>query len=164
MLHNKINISLKGEKMNHLFKLISIFLIVIGFSACSSKPTHLELVIKSSNDLNPDINRVSSPLMLTFYELESAENFLKYDYWTLMEDSGKNLSRDLISQAKYIITPNQEQTYKIRFDRDTRFLGVVANYRDIQNNSNWKHVINLEQEEYNFSELMLKKFSIERVE
>lgn len=150
--------------MKYLFSLLFALFITLGFSACSSKPTHIELVIKSGNDLNPDINRVSSPLMLSFYELESAENFMKYDYWTLMEDSGKNLNRDLISQTKHIIVPNQEQTYKIRFDKDARFLGVVANFREIQNDSSWKQVINLEEDEYNFSELKLEKFSIERVE
>ncbi|RXJ67324.1 type VI secretion system lipoprotein TssJ [Halarcobacter ebronensis] len=150
--------------MKNLLNLIVIVLVILGFNACSTKPTHIELVVESSNDLNPDINNVSSPLMLTFYELESAENFLKYDYWTLMEESGKNLSRDLISQTKHIITPNQKQTYKIRFDADTRFLGVVAQFRDIQNNTNWKQAINLEEDSYNYSELKLKKFTIERVE
>ncbi len=150
--------------MKYLLNIFLVLFIVLGFSACSSKPTHIELVVRTSNDLNPDINNVSSPLMLTFYELESAENFLKYDYWTLMEDSGKNLNRDLISQSKHIIIPNQQQTYKFAFDKDTRFLGIVANYREIQKSSDWKKVINLEQDEYNFSELKLEKFTIERVE
>ncbi|QDF28485.1 type VI secretion system lipoprotein TssJ [Halarcobacter anaerophilus] len=150
--------------MKYLYRLLVALFIMFSFNACSTKPTHIELVINSSNDLNPDINKVSSPLMLSFYELESAENFMKYDYWTLVEDSGKNLNRDLISQTKHIIVPNQQQTYKIRFDKDARFLGVVANFREIQNDSSWKQVINLDEDGYNFSELKLEKFSIERVE
>lgn len=150
--------------MKLLLKILSMGILTFGFSACSSKPTHLELVINSSNDLNPDVNNVSSPLMLTFYELESAENFMKYDYWTLMENSGKNLDRDLISQAKHIIVPYQKQTYKIVFDKDAAFLGVVGQFRNIQNKNNWKFVINLEKDSYNFSELKVHDYSIERVE
>lgn len=146
-----------------LKKILLLGIMSIFFTACATKPTHLELVINSSNDLNPDINNVSSPLMLTFYELESAENFIKYDYWTMMEESGKNLSRDLVSQAKHVIVPQQKQTYKIQFDKDTKFLGVVGQFRDIQNKSNWKYVIDLEKEKYNFSELKIYKYNIERV-
>jgi len=145
-------------------KLAIALLMIFILSGCSSKPTHLELVIKSSSDLNPDLNSVSSPLMLTFYELESAENFLKYDYWTLLAKSGKNLKHDLVSQAKHIITPQQEQTYKIVFDKNTKFLGVIGKFRNIENKSSWKYVINLEQEKYNYSELKIEKFNIERVE
>jgi type VI secretion system protein VasD len=146
-----------------LKKILLLGIMSIFFTACATNPTHLELVINSSNDLNPDVNNVSSPLMLTFYELESAENFIKYDYWTMMEESGKNLSRDLVSQAKHVIVPQQKQTYKIQFDKDTKFLGVVGQFRDIQNKSNWKYVIDLEKEKYNFSELKIYKYNIERV-
>lgn len=139
-------------------------LIVFMIIGCSSKPTHLELVINSSNDLNPDINNVSSPLMLSFYELESAEDFLKYDYWTILDKSGKNLSRDLISQSKHVITSNQKQTYKIAFDDRTKFLGLVGQFRNIKKNKTWKHLINLEKESYNFAELKINKFDIQRVE
>lgn len=150
--------------MKLLLKILSIGILVFAFTACSSKPTHLELVVSSNNDLNPDVNNISSPLMLTFYELESAENFIKYDYWTLMEESGKNLNRDLISQVKHIIIPNQKQTYKIVFNNNSRFLGVVGQFRNIQNKDKWKYVINLEKDTYNFSELKIYEYNIERVE
>ena len=60
-------------------------------SGCASSPTHLELVIKSSKDLNQDLDDVSSPLMLTFYELESAEKFAKFDFWKLLDKSRTNI-------------------------------------------------------------------------
>ena len=81
--------------------LLTVMLITFFISGCASKPTHMELVIKSSKDLNQDLDNVSSPLMLTFYELDSAEKFLKYDFWKLLDKSGKKLNNDLISQAKH---------------------------------------------------------------
>lgn len=149
--------------MKTLYKTLLILSTALVFNGCTNSPTNLDLVITSSSHLNPDIKNVSSPLMLTFYELESAENFLKYDYWTLMEDAGVNLNRDLISQSKQILVPLQKQTYKITFDKDAKFLGVVGQFRNIDNNSSWKYVISLEQESDNFGELRIENFNIERV-
>lgn len=163
MLYNQINLNIKGQTMKIFYKTLLILYTIFFFNGCTNSPTNLELVITSSSNLNPDIKNVSSPLMLTFYELESAENFLKYDYWTLMEDAGINLNRDLISQSKQIIVPLQKQTYKIEFDKDAKFLGVVGQFRNIDNNSSWKYLINLNQESNNFSELRIENFNIERV-
>lgn len=150
--------------MKNIIKIITSLLIVFLFTSCSSKPTHLVLEIKSSSSLNPDINGVPSPLMLTFYELESAEKFMKYDYWTLSKNAGENLSEDLVSQAKHIITPQQMHTYKILFEDRTKFLGVVGKFRNIKKELAWKYVINLEKGVYNFSELKIDEFDIKRVE
>ncbi|MGB7403311.1 MAG: type VI secretion system lipoprotein TssJ [Arcobacter sp.] len=149
--------------MNIKFSIFILISFIVLITGCASKPTHLELVIKSAKDLNPDIDTVSSPLMLTFYELESAEKFLKYDFWRIIDDSGKNLEPELISQSKQIITPLQEQTYNIVFDNRAKFLGIIAKFRNIDGN-NWRQVINLEKDSYNFSEFEIKKFNIKRVE
>ncbi len=144
--------------------IISLGLFFLFLGGCSSKPTHLELVLKTSKELNLDINQVPSPLMVTFYELESAEKFMKYDYWTLIDNSGENLKDDLVSQVKHIILPEQEQNYKIVFGENTKNLGVICNFRNIDNKFVWKYVINLEKDDYNYSELKIEKFNIERVE
>ncbi len=144
--------------------ILALTLILFFISGCSSKPTHIELVIKSSKDLNPDLDEMSSPLMLTFYELDSAEKFLKYDFWKLLEKSGKRLENDLISQTKHIIIPEQEQTYRVVFDNRAKFLGVIGKFRNIENKSSWRQVINLEKESFNYAELEIKNFSIKRVE
>lgn len=137
-----------------------VFVLLIG---CSSKPTHLELVLKTSKELNPDINEIPSPLMVTFYELESAEKFMKYDYWTLLSKSGENLKDDLVSQSKHIILPEQEQKYKIVFNENTKFLGVICNFRNIDNKYTWKYVVNLEKDSYNHNVLKIEKSNIERI-
>lgn len=139
--------------------LIAFFL----FTGCSSKPTHLELVLKTSKELNPDINEMPAPLMLTFYELDSAEKFMKYDYWTLLSKSGENLKDDLISQSKHIILPEQQQKYKIVFNENTKFLGIICNFRNIDNKYTWKYVINLEKDSYNYNVLKIEKSNIERI-
>ena len=151
--------------MKNLLKSVIITTLMVFFiSACASKPTHLDLVIKSSKDLNQDLDDISSPLMLTFYELESAERFLKYDFWKILDKSGKKLGSELISQTKHIITPEQEQLYKIAFDDRAKFLGVIGKFRNIKNKSAWRYVINLDKEKYNSASLKIKDFSIKRID
>ncbi len=146
------------------FRNLMFVLFVIAFATgCAKNPTHLELVIKTTEDLNKDVDGRSSPLMLTFYELESAEKFSKFDYWTLLEKSGDNLKDDLVSQSKHIILTEQKQNYKISFADKTKYLGIVANFRVIDNDYVWKDVVELKKGSYNYSEFEIRKFNIERV-
>lgn len=138
--------------------------IMLMMSACASKPTHLELVIKSSKEINLDSDNISSPLMLNFYELDSAEQFSKLDYWTLLDSGTDRLSSDLISQNKHIIIPSEEQTYKIIFDEKAKFLGVIGNFRNLDSNTTWRYVINLKDKAYNYVELDIEGYQIKEIE
>ncbi|WP_345980446.1 type VI secretion system lipoprotein TssJ [Sulfurimonas sp. HSL3-2] len=135
-------------------------LIVIFMSGCVSKnPTHIDLEITSGKEINVDDDNVSSPLMLVFYELSSADKFSKYNYWDIVDNSGKKLKQDILSQTKYPILPNEKQTYQIVFDEKAKYLGIVAKFRDIKD-SNWRYIINLEKDSSNEAELKIKKYSI----
>lgn len=150
--------------INNIVKLILSALLLVLMSACASKPTHLDLMIKSSNNINLDSDNVSSPLMLNFYELDSAEQFSKLDYWTLLDSGKDRLNSDLISQNKHIILPREEQRYKIIFNEKAKFLGIIGNFRNLDSNSSWRYVINLEDKSHNSVELAIDEYKIEEVE
>jgi len=143
-------------------KFITILMAAMLFAGCAAKPTHLELTIKSTGDLNPDNENISSPLMLNFYELESAEKFSKLDFWTLMDKGNDRLSTDLISQNKHIIVPSEEQEYKILFDDKAKFLGIIGNFRNIDENATWRYVINLKQKDFNKADLLIDQYAIRK--
>lgn len=143
-------------------RLASILLAAALLGGCAAKPTHLELTLKSTGNLNPDSDNISSPLMLNFYELESAEKFSKLDFWTLLDKGNDRLSTDLISQNKHVIVPNEKQTYKILFDKKTKFLGIIGNFRQIDENATWRYVINLKEEDYNEADLIIDQYVIRR--
>ncbi len=139
---------------------LTSLLIVLFIGGCASKnPTHIDLEITSSKEINVDDDNVSSPLMLVFYELSSADKFSKYNYWDIVDNSGKKLKQDILSQTKYPILPNEKQTYKIMFEEKAKYLGIVAKFRDIKD-SNWRYIINLEKDSSNEAELKIKKYSI----
>lgn len=142
--------------------LLSLFVLSF-FTACSNSQTQLELVLKAKEELNKDVDGRSSPLMITFYELESAEKFSKSDYWTLIEKSGENLQNDLISQTKHIILTNQKQTFRIAFNEKAKYIGILCNFRVIDNNYIWKDIVELKNKSNNFAEFEIKNFNLERV-
>ena len=150
--------------MNKIVKLALSTVILVVMSACASKPTHLDLVIKSTNNINLDSDNISSPLMLNFYELDSAEQFSKLDYWTLLDNGKDRLNSDLISQNKHIIIPSEEQHYKILFDEKAKFLGIIGNFRNLDSNSTWRYVINLEDKTYNSVDLEIDGYEIKEAE
>lgn len=150
-------------KKNIVCNLCALVL-MLTVSGCASKPTHLELVIKSHNNINLDSDNVSSPLMLNFYELDSAEQFSKLDYWTLIDNGAERLNSDLISQNKHIIVPNEEQNYKIIFNEKAKFLGIIGNFRKLDSNTTWRHVINLDNESYNYSALEISGYLIKEAD
>ncbi|WP_457745786.1 type VI secretion system lipoprotein TssJ [Sulfurimonas sp.] len=150
--------------MKKVIKIILSIAIVSMMSACASKPTHLNLVIRSNNNINLDNDKISSPLMLNFYELDSAEQFSKLDYWTIIDNGKDRLSSDLISQNKHVIIPNEEQTYKILFDKNAKFLGIIGSFRNLDSNTTWRKVINLKDKSYNYVELEIDGYQIKEVE
>ena len=150
--------------MNSLVKVVLSAVVLVVMSACASKPTHLDLVIKSTNNINLDSDNISSPLMLNFYELDSAEQFSKLDYWTLLDNGKDRLNSDLISQNKHIIVPSEEQHYKILFDEKAKFLGIIGNFRNLDSNSTWRYVINLEGQAHNSVDLEIDGYEIKEIE
>lgn len=152
---------MKNNNFMKIIKYFALFLILTVFTACSQKgPTYLELNVLSDKELNQDKLKISSPLMLVFYELQSAENFLKLDYWDLLEKDGEKLKSDLISQHKQVIIPKEKHLYKIVFDEKAKFLGLIGKFSDISKPT-WKYVINLEKGKTNEVYLKVIDYKIE---
>ena len=147
-----------------LFKVLFLTAIALFVSNCADKPTHLELVVKSGQELNPDADNISSPLMLNFYELKDAEQFSKLDFWALVDEPTERLAGDLVSQSKQIIVPNEQQTYKILFDDETKFLGIIGSFMNLEDNATWRYVKNLDVRSYNSAEIHIDNYTIKEVE
>ena len=145
-----------GKTYRQFFILVSVLFVISG---CTNI-THIDMSIESSKDLNQDKQKVSSPLMLTFYELRDAEKFSKLDFWALVDEPSDQLSGDLISQAKHVILPAEKQVYRIAFDPQARFLGVVGSFRSLDENGSWRYVQNLDVGSYNSLELVIDHSSI----
>lgn len=123
------------------------FTILIGtllLSACGSKSNihYLPITYIADNQINPDIYNKPSPLVVTVFQLKSLTNFKNSDFFSLYQKPKITLGDDYLSQEQIEIRPNQKMVSSLELLPETRYLAVIAAYRDIDK-AQWNRVIKL---------------------
>lgn len=113
--------------------------------ACGSapKPTPVNGVIEASPRINPSISKRPSPLLVRVYELKSATAFNSADFMSLYQRDQAELAGDLVGRDEFTLAPGESKAFAKTLAPETRFLGVVAAYRDLER-STWRSVIAIE--------------------
>ncbi|MGI9499964.1 MAG: type VI secretion system lipoprotein TssJ [Geminicoccaceae bacterium] len=106
-------------------------------------PTRLEATIEASTDVNPDIRNRPSPVITRLYELTSATKFSNADFFDLYEDEGTTLASIVIRRDEFAVMPLDEVTVERQLQPTTRFIGVVAAYREIDKAA-WRAIAPIE--------------------
>ena len=122
-------------------------LILIGiatlFAACASKPPE-DVVVKGTIQavatVNPDVEGRPSPLVIKIYQLRSDDKFELADFFALFDNAEATLGPDLLAVEDVMLSPGDSKPYEGAFDPATRFIGVIAAYRDI-NQAQWKSIV-----------------------
>jgi len=139
------------KKLSLLKKCLSISALVMLMYGCGSGAmvkdvfttiTKADITIKASANLNPDIDSRPSPIMLRIYELKSTAAFNNADFFTLYDRDVSELGADYVARDDVEINPGESKEIAREFSLDTRYLGIIAAYRDI-NNSVWKRVVEI---------------------
>jgi type VI secretion system protein VasD len=100
-------------------------------------PVTLQVTLIASDDVNPDVRGRASPLSVRIVELRSRSAFDAADFFSLYEREQQTLGTELLAKEQYILRPGDTQGYTRKAQAETRFLGVVAAYRDLEG-SNWR--------------------------
>jgi type VI secretion system protein VasD len=111
-----------------------------GIVACSSPPKPpppkppllLAIHIVAGAQLNPDARMRPSPVVVRVYELKSLAAFNGADFFALYEKEQETLGADLIGREEYHLRPGETRPYQRQLQPDTKFIGVVAAFRDIE--------------------------------
>jgi type VI secretion system protein VasD len=115
-----------------------LILLVAGaalLGACASKPpkpaaTHAELIV--SADVNPDASGRASPVVARVYQLRNDGEFNSADFFGVYEKEKEVLGASLVSREEYVLAPGENRKLDLPLNADTRFIAVVAAYRDIR--------------------------------
>jgi type VI secretion system protein VasD len=104
-------------------------------SSCASKPpkpapTHAELVV--SADVNPDASGRASPVVVRIYQLRNDGEFNTADFFSVYEKEKETLGASLVSREEYELAPGENRKLEMPINADSRFIAVVAAYRDIR--------------------------------
>ena len=107
-------------------------------AACgSAAPPLLQGSIKTDPKANPDVRGRPSPVVVRIYELKSIGAFNSADFFSLFEKESEALAGDLVGREEVELTPSETRPYKRQLQPDTKFIGVVAAFRDLEN-SRWR--------------------------
>jgi type VI secretion system protein VasD len=110
--------------------------------ACSTpppkpQPVNLKLNMTASADVNPDAQNRPSPVVIRIYQLKDDAAFKGADFFALYDKEEATLAAALVSRVEFELAPGEKKTVDYSVSPDTRFVGVVAAYRDIRN-AQWR--------------------------
>ena len=106
-------------------------------------PTSIEATFLASDLVNPDPNNRPSPIIVRFYELSSLGNFESSDFFALYEQDEDVLGTDLQAREEIQLAPGEKRSFERELRPDTRYVAVIAAYRDIEN-ATWRSSIEVE--------------------
>lgn len=118
--------------------LVLIPLLVLGGCA-SSGPARIPSSgsIVAASNVNPNPEGRASPIVVRIYELHSAKVFQTADFFSLYGHGAKTLGKDLLGEQEYELQPGESQKFAHKLPHGTRFVGVVAAFRNIDK-ANWR--------------------------
>ncbi|MBV6388441.1 MAG: hypothetical protein JNIBNLAF_00033 [Nitrosomonas europaea] len=128
--------------------------ILLTIAGCNStpKPPVARISLNVQPTINPYTDGISRPeprpVIIRIYELKSQTAFSTADYHSLTSRYKEILDSDLLNSEEFQLFPGK----KLKFDRplhpDTRFVGVVSAFRDLEH-SQWRAMTALPPEENN---------------
>ena len=111
-------------------------------SACAAKPpkpapAHAELIV--SGDVNPDASGRASPVVVRVYQLRNDGEFNGADFFSVYEKEKETLGASLVSREEYVLAPGESRKLELPLSAETRFIAVVAAFRDIRT-ARWRAI------------------------
>ena len=90
----------------------------------------------------PFVAGQAAPLRLRLYELKKDTAFGRADYFALTDNAQSTLGGDLVEQDEFLLRPGEERRIERTLDEQTRQLGFVAAYRDLDR-ATWRQVLDV---------------------
>lgn len=113
-----------------------------GCALFSGSERSASFKIQSARYLNPDIQGQAAPIVVTFYQLKKPMNFKQASFTDLNNNPNQILGEDLLDKQSIEVEANSLQKQSFTLSQDTRFIGIVAAYRNISQ-ANWEVLINV---------------------
>jgi type VI secretion system protein VasD len=118
----------------------ALLLVLIALAAMSAacgklfgpKQTTAAMQLHAAASLNPDDSGRPSPLRIRLYELKSTGAFNGQDFFSLYERDKDILGPDLVAREEIQVEPGMEKSFTRALSPDTKFLAVLAPYRNIE--------------------------------
>jgi type VI secretion system protein VasD len=110
-----------------------------ALSGCSMfsggpRPSTIVWSLKAEPGVNPDVTDRPSPIWVRIYQLRSIGVFGGAQFQPLFDGDIDVLGAEMLQRSEYVLTPNQSidpQPKPVNLHQDTRYIGVIAAYHEI---------------------------------
>lgn len=125
--------------------LTGVLCLALSITACKHappppappKPRILTLAVVSAADLNPDQDGRPSPVVVRLYQLSATSDFANAQFEAVYPNDASSLAKTMVSKQELPVSPGQRTTIQVEFANETRALGILVAYRDIDH-ANWR--------------------------
>ncbi|WPN45368.1 MULTISPECIES: type VI secretion system lipoprotein TssJ [unclassified Pseudomonas] len=129
------------------FKTVLTVMTLVLLAGCTSlspysKMTKLNLKLTASDQLNPDLNGRPSPIVVRLFELKHPVTFENADFFSLYERARKSLAPDLVTSEELELRPGETVELKLSVGEGSRYVGVLAAYRDLPE-TKWRYTVQI---------------------
>jgi type VI secretion system protein VasD len=150
------------KRRNILAAVLSGLLIAgCGTAAKIMEPDPPKVVIRiaASTELNPDMMGRPSPVVIRIYELKSDDIFNNADFFALYEQDTSILGDTMTGRDEMQIPPGEQAMIEKELDMESRYVGVMAAYRDLDN-AIWRGIIETPLDETTYVDVMLDELTL----
>ncbi len=139
--------------MTKAFAAILFPLLILVPVGCASKKkppliaeppsTQIRASVRSSLDLNPDLKGKPSSLYAILYELKTPNAFNSSSFFELYDGEAADFENDIVRKEEIEIDPGNAFRLQRKLKPESRFIGILAAYRDIDN-ARWRALAKVE--------------------
>jgi len=122
--------------MKSLGNLSVICFLTLSCIGCTLTPPVI-IKLKSSENLNPDSEMHSLPVIVQIYQLTDLDKFEQASFNDLWKKDSEILGGSLLSRKEFTILPNSETQIKLLKDSKTKYIAFLALFRNPENND-WR--------------------------
>ncbi|AUD79889.1 type VI secretion system lipoprotein TssJ [Kangiella profundi] len=123
-------------------------LLLATVSSCAllkgNKGEEVELSISVAEEVNQDELGRSSPIVIRLYELKKEVAVEGMDFFSIYDQTEPDFKTAVSSMKEFQVNPGQKLEQLLVTDVSTKYLMLVAAFKDIDN-SQWKVVHEIEQ-------------------
>jgi type VI secretion system protein VasD len=131
---------MQGRRAVGMAVCVVLAAVLIGCKSTVPLPTPVTGTIQGASELNPSVSQRPSPLLLRVYELKSPTAFNQADFMALYQADQATLGGDLIAREEIMLAPGEIRPYRKTLTPETKFIGVVAAYRNLEQ-ATWRTIV-----------------------
>ena len=111
-------------------------------------PPELRISVSAAGNANRGPGGKGLPVVVRLYELKARGAFDRADFYSLYDKESETLGGELVGREEATLPPASERLVVRTLDPATRYLGVVAAFRDIDR-ATWRTVLELRPDKNN---------------